>query len=190
MLMTNSFRSISSFGQSTIWKFSNSISEMKKFAGRDFEDMLQCTGPCFEGLFPKSVNSGIQDLLFIMACWHTSAKLCVHMEDSLDNFRGLTTTFTKQIWYFAKKICPHFETVETPSECATSICAEAARVRKCKPRHFHSSSTQGAKRIAKEFNIATPKFHSIVHYPDAIATYRTTDSYSTQMVCHIRLGII
>src|SRR5216683_1886850 len=140
MLMTNSFSSISSFGQSTIWKFSNSISEMKKFAGRDFEDMLQCTGPCFEGLFPKSVNSGIQDLLFIMACWHTLAKLHVHTEDSLDNFQGLTTMFTKQIQYFAKKICPHFETVETPSECATSICAEAARVRKCKPRHFHSSS--------------------------------------------------
>jgi len=146
MLMTPSFRSISSFGQSTIQKFSNSVSEMKKFAGRDFEDVLQCTGPCFEGLFPKSVNSGIQDLLFIMACWHASAKLRLHTEDSLDSFQGLTTTFTKQIQYFANKICLHFEMVETPSKCATSMCAEAARVRKRKPRCSHSThSTQGAK---------------------------------------------
>jgi len=180
--MTPSFRSVSSFGQSTIQKFSNSVSEMKKFAGRDFEDVLQCAGPCFEGLFPKSVDSRIQDLLFIMACWHALAKLRLHTEDSLDSFQGLTTAFTKQIRYFANKICPHFDLVETPSECATSIRAEAVRVRKCKLRHSHSTSTWGAKRMAKDFNIATPKFHSIVHYPDAIARYGTTDSYSTQMV--------
>jgi hypothetical protein len=180
--MTPSFHSVSSFGWSTIWKFSNSVSEMKKFAGRDFEDVLQCAGPCFEGLFPKSVDSGIQDLLFIMACWHTLAKLHLYTEDSLDSFRGLTTVFTKQIWYFANKICPHFDMVKTPSECATSIRTEAARVRKRKPRHSHLTSTQGAKWMAKDFTIATVKFHSIVHYPNAIARYGTTDSYSTQMV--------
>ena len=106
---------------------------MKKFAGRDFEDVLQCAGPCFEGLFPKSVDSKIQDLLFVMTCWHASAKLRLHTEKSLDIFRGLTRTFTKEIRHFANKICPQFNTIETPSESAASLRAEASRTKKGKP---------------------------------------------------------
>jgi hypothetical protein len=94
MLMTNSYCNVSSFGCSTICKFSNSISEMKKFAARDFEDVLQCAGLCFKGLFPCSVDSQIQDLLFVMVCWHAFAKLQLRTDNSLDVFRGLTTAFT------------------------------------------------------------------------------------------------
>jgi hypothetical protein len=180
MLMTNSYRNVSSFGRSTIRKFSNSVSEMKKFAGRDFEDVLQCAGPCFEGLFPRSVDSQIQDLLFVLACWHAFAKLRLHTDNSLDVFRGLTTAFTRQIRQFSNKVCPKFQTVETPSERAAIIRAEATKVKK-----KAQASNQGTKRIAKRFNINTPKFHSIVHYPDNIAKYGTTDSYSTQIVCHL-----
>ena len=158
---------------------------MRKFAGRDFEDVLQCAGPCFEGLFPKSVDSKIQDLLFVMACWHASAKLRLHTEKTLNVFRGLTSAFTKEIRHFANKICPRFKTVETPSESATSLRAEATRIKKGKPST--NVSTRGAKKTAKTFNIDTPKFHSIAHYPDAIAMYGTTDSYSTQMVRHYRI---
>lgn len=177
--MTIRFRNVSSFGRSTIRKFSNNVSEMKKFAGRDFEDVLQCAGPCFEGLFPKSVDSKVQDLLFVMVCWHASAKLRLHTEKTLDVFRRLTAAFTKEIRHFANKICPQFDTIETPSETAANLRAEAIRIKKGKP-----ASTRGAKRMAKTFNINTPKFHSIAHYPDAIAMYGTTDSYSTQMVRH------
>jgi len=177
--MTGSYRKISSFGRSTIRKFSNSVSEMKKFAARDFEDVLQCAGPCFEGLFPRSVDSQIQDLLFIMACWHAFAKLRLHTDSSLDVFRGLTAAFTWQIRHFANKVCPKFDTVETPSERAAIIRADATRAKK-----DAQTSTRGMKRMAKRFNINTPKFHSIVHYPDNIAKYGTTDSYSTQMVCY------
>jgi len=154
---------------------------MKKLAGRDFEDILQCAGPCFEGLFPRSVDSQIQDLLFTMASWHAFAKLRLHTDNSLDVFRGLTTAFTWQIQHFANKVCLKFDTVQTPSERAAIIRAEAAKV---KNKNAQASS-QGMKRIAKRFNINTPKFHSIVHYPDNIAKYGTTDSYSTQIVCYI-----
>jgi hypothetical protein len=95
--ITNKFRKVSSFGQLTIQKFSNNVSEMKKFVGRDFEDMLQCVKPCFEGLLSKSVDSKIQDLLFIIVCWHAAAKLRLHMKKTLAVFHGLTVTFTKEI---------------------------------------------------------------------------------------------
>jgi hypothetical protein len=158
---------------------------MKKFAGRDFEDVLQCAGPCFERLFPRPVDSQIQDLLFLMACWHASAKLRLHTETSLNLFRGMTTAFTRQIRQFANNVCPKFDTVETPSESAASVRADALRIKK-KCRMSTQACCQGAKWMSKNFNIDTPKFHSIVHYPDAIATYGTTDSYSTQKVCYIR----
>jgi hypothetical protein len=35
------FRHIPTFGLDTIRRFSNNVSEMKKFAARDFEDLLQ-----------------------------------------------------------------------------------------------------------------------------------------------------
>jgi hypothetical protein len=158
---------------------------MKKFTSRDFEDVLQCAGPCFEWLFPHPIDSQIQDLLFLMACWHASAKLRLHTEISLNLFQGMTTAFTRQICQFANNVCPKFDTVETPSESATSVRADALHIEK-KCQMSTQARRQGAKQMLKNFNNDTPKFHSIVPYPDAIATYGTTDSYSTQKVCYIR----
>ncbi|KAG6808398.1 hypothetical protein H0H92_004278 [Tricholoma furcatifolium] len=180
--LDRNYRRISTFGRSTIRKFSNNVSEMKKLAGRDFEDILQCAGPCFEGFFRRKIDSKIQDLLFIAAAWHASAKLRVHTDNTLDIFRGLTREFTRQIQYFATQICPHFDTIATPAEAATSLRAAAAKMKKNGDHTVGSIlSTSGSKRMAKTFKIDTPKFHSIVHYPESIARYGTTDSYSTQM---------
>ncbi|EEB97945.1 hypothetical protein MPER_02637, partial [Moniliophthora perniciosa FA553] len=44
------FRRTPTFGRSVIRRFHNNISEMKKLAARDFEDILQCAMRCFEGL--------------------------------------------------------------------------------------------------------------------------------------------
>jgi hypothetical protein len=88
--------------------------------------------------------------------------------------------FTWQIRHFATKVCLKFDTVQTPSERAAIIRAEATKAKK-----NAQASTQGMKWITKHLNINTPKFHSIVHYPDNIAKYRTTDSYSTQIVCQL-----
>jgi hypothetical protein len=39
------YRFIPTFGCDTIRRFSNNVSEMKKLAGRDFEDLLQVRPP-------------------------------------------------------------------------------------------------------------------------------------------------
>lgn len=36
------------FGADTIRRFSNNVSELKKFAARDFEDLLQVSSACYE----------------------------------------------------------------------------------------------------------------------------------------------
>ena len=49
---------------------------MKKLAASDFEDILLCAIPWFEGLFPTSrVTNLIAMLLFNIATWHGYAKL-------------------------------------------------------------------------------------------------------------------
>ncbi|KAG6808669.1 hypothetical protein H0H92_003308 [Tricholoma furcatifolium] len=176
------FRKVPTFGRSTIRRFSNNVSEMKKLAGRDFEDILQCAGPCFEGLFPRKTDRHIQDFLFIIACWHASAKLRLHTDSTLDVFRGLTQSFTRAIRHFSLKICPQFDTIQTPSEYAATMRAKAAKTKKeTGPGKEKPVATQGTRRAPRSFNTDTPKFHSIVHYPNAIAMYGTTDSYSTHL---------
>ncbi|KNZ74465.1 hypothetical protein J132_06844, partial [Termitomyces sp. J132] len=58
---------ISPFGHSTIckfWsticKFWNDLSAMQSFAARDYEDLLQNAGPCFEGLFGEQEHKHVK----------------------------------------------------------------------------------------------------------------------------------
>ena len=56
---------------------------MKKLAGQDFEDLLQCAIPVFERLLPEPHNNHIMKLLFRTAEWHGLAKLRMHTEVTL-----------------------------------------------------------------------------------------------------------
>ncbi|THH07280.1 hypothetical protein EW146_g9368 [Bondarzewia mesenterica] len=90
------FHQVPTFGRDTIRKFSNNVSGMKKLAGRDFEDLLQCSIPVFEGLLPSPHNEIILDLLFTLATWHAYAKLCLHTETTLGFFDTTTTSVRAQ----------------------------------------------------------------------------------------------
>jgi hypothetical protein len=106
-----------------------------------------------------------------MACWQASAKLRLHTDSSLSIFRGFTRWITTHLRFFSKKVCPQFSTHETPREATASL------------RRSSAGSGQTKPSRQKEFNIVTPKMHALVHYPDMIARFGTTDSYSTQLVC-------
>ncbi|KAL4247850.1 hypothetical protein ABKN59_007538 [Abortiporus biennis] len=59
------FQMVPSFGTDTIRTFgSMKVSEMKKMAARNFEDILQCIIPIFNGLLPEPHNKIVIDLLF------------------------------------------------------------------------------------------------------------------------------
>ena len=88
------FRQIPTFGRSTIRRFHNNASAMKKLAARDFEDLLQCALPAFEGLFAtRAHNTAIQDLVFTLAEWHANAKLRLHTTATLATLEVLIHTY-------------------------------------------------------------------------------------------------
>ncbi|KAJ8692097.1 hypothetical protein PTI98_009438 [Pleurotus ostreatus] len=150
---------------------------MKKLAARDFEDLLQCAMPVFEGILDEPHDNYIQKLLFTVAEWHALAKLRMHTEDTLASLTRATKDLGRQLRSFATTTCMAFDTKELPKE-------EAARGRRQSQKKNTSASTtaqpaaQGPK--VKRFNMATYKHHSLGDYVPSIRRFGTTDSYSTQ----------
>ncbi|GBE78097.1 hypothetical protein SCP_0109790 [Sparassis crispa] len=167
------YREVPTFGRSTIRRFSQNVSALKKLAARDYEDFLQCALPVFEGLLPEPYNKEILDLLFTLAEWHAGAKLRLHTETILKILREVTTELGARLRKFVKNTCPQFDTKELPRK-------EAARGRRRQTKKTTASmaGTGGAKR--KMLNLGTYKCHALGDYPRQIEIYGTTDSYSTQ----------
>ncbi|KAG8914468.1 hypothetical protein FRC02_004978 [Tulasnella sp. 418] len=161
---------------------------MKNFAARNFENVLQCIIPCFEGLLPEPHNTNILRLLYIIARWHGLAKLRLHTESTLHLLDLTTTALGREIRHFASQTCLAFETKETPKEYA-------ARTRRKTKRQAMLKTVTGSSKVPskpdtgrkpREFNTNTFKIHSLGHYVETIQRLGTTDSYSTQIgeTCH------
>ncbi|KDR69150.1 hypothetical protein GALMADRAFT_230924 [Galerina marginata CBS 339.88] len=175
------YRAVPTFGRSTIRRFGENASSMKKLAARNYEDLLQCAIPVFEGLLPEPHNDTILSLLFTMGEWHTLGKLRMHTETSLNWFEQCTTDLGRRLRKFKTHTCSAFKTKELPKE-------EAARGRrrakkKTAPQTTPTPSsgrTPAASRKAKIFNMITYKLHSLGDYVKMIRWFGTSDSYSTQ----------
>ncbi|KAJ3755244.1 hypothetical protein EV360DRAFT_86085 [Lentinula raphanica] len=165
------FRSVPTFGRGTIRRFVENVSELKKLAARDFEDLLQCAPACFEGLFAEKsqdIDDLVQDLLAHFATWHAYAKLRLHTDLTLDSFELATTELGHLLRKFAEKTAETFDTRLLPREVA-------ARARR---KANNGSDTDTPRKL---FNLNTYKFHALGDYPWTIRTFGTTDSYSTQL---------
>jgi len=98
---------------------------MKNLAARDWEDMLQCTMPVFEGLLPEGQAGSVDDesgclldLLFIFATWHGLAKLRIHTDSTLQLLEWATTALGKQFRHFKSMVCSRYDTKELTREAA------------------------------------------------------------------------
>lgn len=202
-----SFREVPTFGRDTIRRFSSNVSELKKLAARDFEDLLQvsaggllfkgythlfidrqCSIPVFDGLLPEPYNEAVLRLLFLAAHWHSLAKLRMHTDQTLDIFDSVTSVVGEEFREFNDKTCPHFRTRELPRE------RDARKRRLAKKSHSRQGSSQAVRSdqdiassaadipLLKSLSIDTYKHHSVGDYPRIIRTYGTTDSYSTEPV--------
>ncbi|KIJ23071.1 hypothetical protein M422DRAFT_276426 [Sphaerobolus stellatus SS14] len=55
--MDERFRKVPAFGRGTIRRFTGNVSELKKLAARNYEDILQCVIPVFDGLLKEPHNT-------------------------------------------------------------------------------------------------------------------------------------
>ncbi|KIK39154.1 hypothetical protein CY34DRAFT_14574 [Suillus luteus UH-Slu-Lm8-n1] len=169
------FRQVPTFGDGVIRKFANNTSEMKRLAARDFEDILQCAIPVFEGLFPPDHDIVVQSLLYRFAQWHALAKLRIHSQSTMTFLEETFKKLSQKLRRFQRDTCAAFNTVELPKE-------KAARQRRSKERsETNTISPESSGPKVKMFNLNTYKFHAMADYARTIRLFGTTDSFTTQM---------
>ncbi|EGN98437.1 hypothetical protein SERLA73DRAFT_123743 [Serpula lacrymans var. lacrymans S7.3] len=137
----------------------SNVSKIRKLAARDFEDILQCSIPVSEGLFPEDHDSRIMILLYRLVEWHALAKLCLHTDSTLMLLEQSTTKVGKALHNFQKKTCNAFCTLELP----------------------HKVTKHLRRDQQKNFNLLTYKLHALTDYVSMICMFGTTDSYTTQI---------
>ncbi len=180
---------------------------MTQPTGHQFEDILQCAIPAFEGLLPSPHNEIVLDLLFSLAMWHGLAKLRMHTDETLTLFEDATTTLGAALRRFKRTTCEVYYTREIDTKSlggkkskgkskgqrlgakpAVDISA-GSRSRKGKGKGKEIQADEPVVRAKgtkkKELNLETAKVHKIAHYPFDIRRFGTTDSTSTQMVIHL-----
>ncbi|KAG2045982.1 hypothetical protein BDR06DRAFT_852944, partial [Suillus hirtellus] len=179
------FRQVPSYGNGIIRKFSNNTSEMKRLAARNFEDILQCAMPVFEGLFPGDHDAIVQSLLYRFAHWHALAKLRVHSKTTLSALDDTFKKLSHQLRRFRDFTCAAFTTTELLKE-------KAARGRKLARERsgLNDPGTGSGGRKVKKFNLNTYKFHAMGDYVRLIRLFGTTDSFTTQIAELVHRALI
>ena len=132
---------------------------MKKLAGQDFEDLLQCAIPVFERLLPELHNNHVMKLLFRTAEWHGLAKLRMHTKATLAQLEQVTTDLGHLMWDFWDKTCAEFNTTELVCEVEAQNCHNAQK---------KGMKTPNQSRKVKSLNLLTYKFHALGDYVSMI----------------------
>ncbi|CDO68243.1 hypothetical protein BN946_scf184842.g6 [Trametes cinnabarina] len=176
------FRQVPTFAWTTIRKFADNVCDMKRLAARDFEDILQCIIPCFEGLLPEAHNNTILTLLFISAYWHALAKMRMHTDTSVKLLHDTMAVLGYELRHFAAVTCAAFpDTRETVAEYDTRKRAEARRTARGPPAvHSGGDPVPFNGRRLRHFNLKTVKLHFLGYYAPTVKKSGTTDSYTTQ----------
>ncbi|CAK5265668.1 unnamed protein product [Mycena citricolor] len=177
------FRQIPRFGRDTIRRFATNASEMKKLSARDFEDLLLCSIPVFEGLFPdEEDNKRVMKLLYCMAEWHSFAKLRMHTDSTLAHLEARTTELGRLMRQFQSKTCSKYATTELPREAAARARQEQRQAQaKAESDSTPSLTRKKCARNKKGLNLHTYKWHSLGDYVMFIRLFGPTDNYSTQV---------
>ncbi|TEB21302.1 hypothetical protein FA13DRAFT_1643041, partial [Coprinellus micaceus] len=163
------------FGRDTIRKSNANASEMKRKAARDYEDLLQCAIPAFEGLLPEPHNTALMKLLYVCAQWHALAKLQLHHDLTLDFLDYITVQLGAHMRRFSR------------DTCETTATRELRKEAEARARREGSGTGKGtATRKPRKLGVFTTKFHVLGDYSTVIRRYGTTDSYSTETgeLCH------
>ncbi|KAI0309196.1 hypothetical protein OF83DRAFT_1089234 [Amylostereum chailletii] len=174
------FRQVPPF--SGIRKFTNNVSDLHQLMARDYEDILQCSIPCFDGLLPAPHDEAVQSLIYTMAHWHALAKMRMHTDTSLALLEDVTTALGVRLRRFAAVTSRAFNTRETKREYAARIRTQATQVKMGSGQNIIDSGSNARRPC--QFNMKTIKVHFLGDYVDYIRSHGTTDSYTTQIGEH------
>ncbi|KAG6915547.1 hypothetical protein DXG01_010982 [Tephrocybe rancida] len=153
---------------------------MKKLAACDFEDILQCSIPPFNGLLEEPHNTRLMKLLYQTAEWHGYAKLCMHTNLTLTHMEALMKEFGQLMCEFRDITCKEFQTFELPKEANTRSHKGKKKMATATPAAMAANSPlpgpttmeipASTTRRPKKLNLSTYKFHAIGDY--TIRTYK------------------
>ncbi|KAE9389208.1 hypothetical protein BT96DRAFT_1025149 [Gymnopus androsaceus JB14] len=166
------YRWVPTFRRSTIRRFHNNVSELKKLGGRDYEDILESSMPCFEGMIHRPYDDLIQDLLFTLNCFEAYGKFRMHWDSSLASYDDVVVELGHELRRFTKK-SEDFQTEELPRE-------KAARMRR-KTTQAGGIQVQSKKPKTRRFNNSTVKTNLLGDYPTLIRYFGTTDGNCTKI---------
>lgn len=150
----------------------------------------QCVIPVFDGLLPEPHNTSILKLIFTCEHWHTLAKLCMHMDLTLNILDSETARLGREFRSFVKNTCPSFATKELrQEETAARKRRQLKKLTQSVP-NLQETLSAGAfpsdiqhNRLFKMFNLQTVKFHLLGDHADTIHEFGTNDSHLTEPVC-------
>ncbi|TEB31005.1 hypothetical protein FA13DRAFT_1629839, partial [Coprinellus micaceus] len=158
----------------------SNVSQLNRRAARDYEDILQCAIPTFNGLFPdSSLDDIVTRLLYINARWHGFAKLRMHTDATLILFEQMTAQLgDKRAKVQANAGAP---SPPPPTQSTFRIVQPAPQPEEpALSTSVANDSRSGNARRPKKLNISTVKFHTLGHYPSNIRSFGPTDIYSTE----------
>ncbi|KAG7093514.1 hypothetical protein E1B28_007188 [Marasmius oreades] len=181
-ILNKRFRSVPAFDSRTIRLFINNVTEMRKFACRDFEDLIQCAIPCYEGLLPPDHNDIVLDLLWDLNVVIAYASLHLHSDSTLASLNTMVTELGNLMRRFVNDTCTAYVTTEIPEE-AEKRRHSAARARKKKnkqPKKKRKRDEEEEELLSKEFNMSTFKIHNLEHYVHFIKNVGSFDGVSTR----------
>ncbi|KAJ7611460.1 hypothetical protein B0H17DRAFT_873651, partial [Mycena rosella] len=153
-----------------------------KMAARNYEDLLQCAIPVFEGLLPEPRNGNILRLLFTFAEWHALAKLRLHTTPFLSRLKDSTGELGSKLRHFVAHTCSDFDTRELPKDEAAKGRRKDRSKKTKKITATPLRQKRGAPAKKTVMNLLTYKLHSLGDYLPTILWFGTSDSYSTQTV--------
>lgn len=203
------FRQTPTFGRDGIRRFTSNITSMVQPTGHQFEDILQCALPAFEGLLPAQDNEVVMDLLYTLAMWHALAKFRIHTDNTVDLLEAATTAMGSAIRRFKRTTCETYFTKEidtkslggkmrfrkkgqAPEKRVHRVGAKNRSKGKGKAALGAPAETTAASDPPKkkELNLETAKLHKIAHYPSDIRETGTTDSFSCQRVSFFSIQLV
>ncbi|KAL0565557.1 hypothetical protein V5O48_016464 [Marasmius crinis-equi] len=186
-IINERFRRVPTFDNGVIRHFANNVTKMRKFAFRDFEDVIQCSLPCFEGLLPDVHNQIMLDLLWDFNAIIAYVSLRIHTDSTVASLESTMTEYGVSLRRFVNTTCKAYDTTEIPEEaekrCLAAVNCENRRRKEGKTAMSATKRKAGDEDglMPKGININKPKQHMLTHYTYFIKHFGSLDSYTTRM---------